>query len=291
MRYIDLDLLVADNDTQQLIETLDAARGAMLATLDSEARDQLIRQNQPNWVAFRTHFERAFGRKCWYTESSNPGTDDDIDHFRPKGRLAEDPDHGGYWWEALNWRNFRLSSHRANRLRKNPETYETLGKGDHFPLLNEEERCSGPSGDLARERPLLLDPTDPADPPLLTFDQDGRVALSSIFSEDDIAKLRFHTSRRYLHLDWPAFREDRQKLYTEVYIKVLDGDRANERFADGDAAAREPLKAAARDLIRMGNHLRPYSRAAQAYILRFRDRAWVKQIVLPHIPTTSELQA
>lgn len=284
MRYIDLDLLVGDPIVQPLIEATEAARVAVLEAPDMEARKKLIEAHRKDWAAFRAHFERIFGAKCWYTECKNPGTDDDIDHFRPKGRLAEDRDHEGYWWEALNWRNFRLSCHRSNRLRKNPDTGTTHGKGDHFPLLAEQDRCRVPDDDMCLERPTLLDPTDPADPPLLSFDPDGRVALSPLYDGDREAARRIEESRIYLHLDWPAFTEDRQRLYAAVYTRILDGDRADERLGRGDPAAKDSLRAIARDLIRLAGDLQPYSRAAQAYIMRFRDRDWIKRFVLPHIP-------
>jgi uncharacterized protein (TIGR02646 family) len=283
VRYIDLDLLVGDLEAQPAIDAADLARESILAEPEEEARDDLIDAHRKNWVAFRAHFERVFGRKCWYIECNNPGTDDDIDHYRPKGRLAEDETHGGYWWEALHWRNFRLSCHRANRLRGNPDTGGTHGKGDHFPLLQEAERCRVPADDIYREHPTLLDPTEPGDPSLLTFDIDGSTAVAPEYENDSDARRRVDDSRVYLHLDWPAFKEERQELYRSVYTKVLDGDRASERFDRGEHAAKDALKVTARDLIRMTGNKAPYSRAARAYVKAFRDRGWVKQLVIPNI--------
>lgn len=285
MRFIDLDRVASDPAVQPLIEAAEAARLAILAEPDPPARRALIKAHRAEWVAFRAHFVRIFGAKCWYTECENPGTDDDVDHFRPKGRLAEVSAHGGYWWDALNWRNFRLSCHRANRLRENPETLATHGKGDHFPLLSEADRCWQPGDDLCRERPALLDPTDPADPPLLTFDPDGTTAVSPLYAGNPDAQRRVDQSRLYLHLDWPRFKEDRQRLYQLIFTRVADGDRAVARLDRGEIGAKEALKSIARDLIRYADHSSPYSLAAQSYIQLFRDRTWVKQFVLPHIPT------
>ncbi len=283
MRYIDLDLLVGRPDVQPLIEATEAARQAVSAAGDAATRRALIAANRGQWVAFRSVFQAVFGEKCWYTESRNPGTDDDVDHYRPKGRIAERPGHGGYWWEALHWRNFRLSCHRANRLRENPETGVTHGKGDRFPLLDEQERWKRPS-DVCRERPTLLDPTDPSDPPLLTFEIDGRIAIAPEHASDATAARRVEDSRIYLHLDWPAFVSDRRDLYTSVFLKVLDGDRADLAFRRGEVGARDTLKAIARDLIRMAQDRATYSRAAVAYIHRFSDRDWIRRYVLRHIP-------
>lgn len=283
MRFIDLDLLIGDPRVQPLIDAAEAARREILAEPDPTRRRALIDAHRSKWVAFREQFQRVFGNKCWYIECRNPGTDDDIDHYRPKASVAEDPTHDGYWWEALSWRNFRLSCHRANRLRSNPESGETHGKGDHFPLLRESDRCRRPSDDICRERPTLLDPTDPSDPPLLTFNIDGSVALAPSHAADADAKRRVDDSRIYLHLDWPAFKEERQVLYREVMTKVHDGDRAADRWERGEIAAREALKTSIRDLIRMTRNEAPYSRVARAYVHIFRDRSWVRQCVIPNI--------
>jgi hypothetical protein len=283
VRYIDLELVPGQAGAPTLILAADEARQQLINEEDATVREALLESQRSIWVNFRPVFEQTFGRKCWYTESRNPGTDDDVDHYRPKGRIAEAPDHGGYWWEAFNWRNFRLSCHRANRLRRNPETGETHGKGDRFPLQDEAERWQGPR-DACHEHPSLLDPTDPEDPPLLTFDPDGRVAVAPTYADSDTAVERVEASRHLLHLDWPAFVEDRRAVFAEVYRRVLEGDEAEAGAERGEAGAKELLKASARALIRLAGDREPYSRAAIAYIRGFQDRDWVKRAVLPHIP-------
>ena len=284
MRFIDLRLAAADPAVVPLIDDAENARLAILSAPSAAERNSLIDSYRGIWVGFRPQFERIYGSKCWYTESENPGTDDDIDHYRPKGQLADGSGHGGYWWEALNWQNFRLSCHMSNRLRKNPETGETQGKGSWFPLLDDSARCTQPDDDLSRESPTLLDPTDPQDTALLTFDPDGRVALVTRFSGQEEAERRFDDSRRYLHLDWPAFAEQRQRLFAQIRWRVLEGDRARGSLSGDGGDAASWLKRVAGDLIEWAGHSKPYSRAAQAYILQFRDRSWVKEMVLPHIP-------
>ena len=284
MRFIDLSIAARDPKVIPLIERAEEARQAVLAEENAETRRNLIRSRHEVWVDFRTHFERIYGAKCWYTESKNPGTDDDIDHYRPKGALVGQDDHDGYWWEAFNWRNFRLSCHRANRLRTNPDTGDVHGKGAWFPLLKEADRCREPKDDLDQEQPTLLDPTDPGDAAILTFDQDGRVALAPGLEGDPNAQRRFEDSRKFLHLDWPMFLEERQSLFAKIHWKVTEGDQAGTKAANGDHTARAWLKGVAGELIDLAGELSPYSRAAQAYIMRFRDRAWVKLMVVPHIP-------
>lgn len=282
MRYINLNLMVGDPDAASAIQAAEEAYAEIRAEPDPARRRALIERYRGRWVAFRAQFERLYGEKCWYTECVNPGTDDDIDHYRPKGRINEDKDHGGYWWEALNWRNFRLSCHRANRLRENPDTGDTHGKGDNFPLLNPEQRWRDPDT-ACHEHPMLFDPASAADAAFLTFDINGKVALSPRFANDDVAKRRFNASRVHLHLDWPSIRRQRQMLYTEITRRVDDGNAAAAGLERGEAGARDQLNRVVGSLIEMTQPHQPYSRAAQAYIRHHRFRAWVEREVLPHI--------
>ncbi|MDO8210965.1 hypothetical protein [Conexibacter sp. CPCC 206217] len=286
MKFIDLDLVLRDAQAQMLIETAEAVRGELRAAPDAASRRELMRTKRAAWADFRALFERTYGAKCWYTESKNPGTDDDIDHYRPQRSVAEAPDHDGYWWEAFNWENLRLSCHRANRRRSNPDTGTVLGKGDHFPLLDEAHRWCSPDS-FCCEEPALLDPTDPEDPPHLTFDIDGRVAIAPAYARSDMAIRRVEASREFLHLDWPAFVDDRRDLYAVIYGHVLTGDRAEKAKLQGEAAAGETLKTVIRELIRLAGVDQPYSRAAAAYIRRFRDRTWIERVVLFYLPEIS----
>lgn len=283
MRYIDLDLLRGPADFEALITAADEAQQLVEDAAGPAARKALLTQHRQRWVGFRTPFEALVGEKCWYTESRNPGTDDDVDHFRPKSHVTECPAHGGYWWEAFNWRNFRLSSHRSNRLRGNPETGDTHGKGNHFPLLNEADRWMSHT-DACHERPSLLDPTNPLDPPMLTFGVDGRAALAPDYDDVADAPERIEASRTYLHLDWPSFVEARTALYGRIATRVDDGERlAAAALDDGEPAALEALKAVARDLIRLTDPREPFSKAALAYIRVYRDKPWLRRMVLGNI--------
>ena len=170
-----------------------------------------------------------------------------------------------------------------NRPRKNPETGETHGKGAHFPLVDESERWRRPT-DPCRERPKLLDPTDPEDPPLLSFNIDGRIAVALAYEDDSVAVSRVEASRIYLHLDWPRFVGDRRNLYAKIYLKVLEGDQAYVDMGRDVTGAKEKVKHVARELIRLVGDKKPYSKAAQTYVLLFRDRGWVQRFVLPHVP-------
>jgi uncharacterized protein (TIGR02646 family) len=113
-----------------------------------------------------------FHGKCAYCESSIRAVQPtDIEHFRPKGRVADCPGHPGYWWLAASWDNLLASCIDCNRRRyqdaqqldHDPLDDEVggqfnLGKGDLFPILGA-RRALTHADDHDAEDPALIDPT------------------------------------------------------------------------------------------------------------------------------------
>jgi uncharacterized protein (TIGR02646 family) len=102
------------------------------------------------------------GLKCAYCESDiRVGSPTDTEHFRPKAEIQIEGQgrRPGYYWLASNWENLLPSCPDCNR----PRYHETIagrrlaGKGNHFPLTDEDKRASGPGGEEL-EDPLLIDP-------------------------------------------------------------------------------------------------------------------------------------
>lgn len=278
MIFIDLEELKPL--IRHVLADLDEAQQAVNEESDPQRRAELIDRYRDRWIKCRDAMSRLSNDKCWYTECKNPGTDDDVDHFRPKGGVAEEPSHPGYYWLAFEWRNFRLSCHRANRPRRDAGTGETGGKAGHFPLVNPECRAWTKDDDLENESAALLDPTVPFDPTMLTFKPDGGADLSPEYKSDPVAEARFEHSRRYLHLNWPAFRDARLTLYNKIERTI---DRGSTLAPSGRAGIHD-VKGAfndiVRDLRRMMNPGEEYSKAARAYIESFGHVWWVSLIVL-----------
>ena len=147
-------------------DIVEARRQAVKYGLSRTARQALWREVSQDLAELGYH-------KCWYSESKNPASDANVDHFRPKGRVAEDCTHEGYWWLAFDWRNFRYSSQWCNQ-RRNRVNGTSGGKGNRFPLLPGSYRARTEHDPYKDEDPVLLDPTDPEDWKLLTFRVDGR---------------------------------------------------------------------------------------------------------------------
>lgn len=124
---------------------------------------------------------RLFANKCAYCETHYAAaTGPDIEHFRPKGAIAADDAHPGYWWVAMAWENLLPSCPDCNRPRKQTtvplgmsyQAFEELvykrgdatsGKATLFPIQG--PRTQPQSVDFDSEDPLLIDPTrhDPAE--------------------------------------------------------------------------------------------------------------------------------
>lgn len=117
--------------------------------------------------------ERLFHGKCAYCEtyysSSQPM---DVEHYRPKGAVAEDKGHPGYWWLAMSWENLLPSCIDCNRKRyqftplddghqANGAELDRLGSGkkDSFPIVDTNSRAeTTDAAALDHEKPLLLNP-------------------------------------------------------------------------------------------------------------------------------------
>ncbi len=123
--------------------------------------------------------ERMFHGKCAYCETFYASTQPlDVEHFRPKGAVADVEGHRGYWWLAMKWENLLPScidcNRKRNQITPNGDTSQvrlltntagftgstTIGSGkkDSFPIANEGVRAVTPNASLSNEFALLLDP-------------------------------------------------------------------------------------------------------------------------------------
>ena len=136
--------------------------------------------------------ELLFHDKCAYCETHHgAGGPVDIEHFRPKGAIKEDPNHQGYWWFAMDWNNLLYSCLDCNRMRgqvlvrpgmtheqveieRQKTKRQNAGKKDSFPIRN--ARLQPEQNDIASEDALLLDPTrcDPSDHLTFVADENDR---------------------------------------------------------------------------------------------------------------------
>jgi len=155
----------------------------------------------------KSALEELFFHKCAYCETPiSPGFDWDVEHYRPKGKVAEVAGHPGYYWLAYTWTNLYPSCQHCNQNRKDrplfadPAVGPAAGKLDQFPLADELTRAAAPQAGLHLERRLLLDPCTDDPSAHLTFGVDG-AAVAIGGSPIGAATIRvFNLNRRRLKL-------------------------------------------------------------------------------------------
>jgi uncharacterized protein (TIGR02646 family) len=133
-------------------------------------------------IVVKTALEKIYKNKCAYCESKiKHAASLQVEHYRPKAKVTEDEEHGGYYWLGLEWSNLLLSCPRCN---------QNGGKGNSFPIQG--KRASLPkaiiSGNetdrkdlfanyipLISERPLLLNPEINNPKIHFYFDENGKI--------------------------------------------------------------------------------------------------------------------
>lgn len=276
MRWVDLDKLEFPDGWQvkadrSLAELRTAITKADLAAQSdgsdvSTARKAVISEEfkkskrQKIWKELSPYLARLRKDKCWYSESKNSGSDKDVEHFRPKGAVAEDLDHEGYWWLAFDYQNYRYSCQWCNQRRVDTLNGTDGGKWDHFPVGGG-FRAQSEGDNCDDEEIELLDPTDPHDWKLLTFRPDGQPIPAKASGTREYA--RAEVSIWLYHLDRKEFVDDRRSLAGKVkrliqYMETLRPQIAIPRM-------RQLYKEQEKELLRLIDRDSEYSAAALAY--------------------------
>ncbi|HEV2417041.1 MAG TPA: hypothetical protein VGX94_04505 [Terriglobia bacterium] len=231
-----------------------ARKAAIAAGLNQTPRQKL-------WGDLKPHLSALSNGKCWYSESRNPMSDKNVDHFRPKGRVEEDPTHEGYWWLAFTPQNFRYASQWCNQRRVDGAHGTSGGKSDHFPILANGVRARREGDDLQLEDPELLDPIDPDDWKLLTFLPDGYPTPTRPAGTDE--HLRAAKSIETYHLHCEPLVNGRQAVAGTIKRIVEDLERLRPKI--DDPQVRATFKSRHVDLLRAIHPDSEYSAAARAY--------------------------
>lgn len=220
---------------------------AQLANKAGVARQQFINANadktwqNPHLVE---DLVQIVGRKCWYLDVKFTGSDHNIDHFRPWGRVREIDEEftivpglslPGYWWLALNWNNFRLACQHANQRRKDVTT--DGGKSDFFPVYSTRAPELTPLSKI-EELPLALDPCVKSDVKLLAFDKHGNpIYNSNNGMKNKLDAKRVATSIWLYHLNKSEIVTLRVKAMDQVSGLVQE---AGDEFVDWDRDSATP---------------------------------------------------
>jgi uncharacterized protein (TIGR02646 family) len=187
----------------------------------------------------RVALERLFVDKCAYCETKGvAGFEWDVEHFRPKGRVAERADHPGYYWLAYTWTNLFLSCTFCNQRRKdkprwdNEEEAAAAGKLDQFPVEPESSRAMAPGEDIEAEQRLLLDPCDDQPEDHISFTPKGSAIVRN-------GSTQGRTSIKVFVLNRKRLRDARAAKVREVVAHIEENVNAGN---DKDVATQATLQ-------------------------------------------------
>lgn len=219
--------------------------------------------------------------KCWYSEAREIYSFYDVDHFRPKNRAKQldGTKRDGYWWLAFDWRNYRLSGNIGNRANRD-EDNETRGKVDFFPVRDGSHLATGPESDLRDELFYLLDPTDPDDPPLLTFDESGYPKPAVLEKEGKWEYDRATITIKLLHLDYGPLVDERKRIWTRCTLRINQlQNLMQEQTGASSVTIKTQIKNIRNELREMISEKAELSSTARACLLSS-SPIWVRNCVL-----------
>jgi len=231
------------------------------------------------WSELKPDLEALSFGKCWYCETKQVRSPLAVDHFRPKSRVAECAHHHGYWWLALDPQNYRCACSYCNSPMSADASKDTLGKGVHFPLIDEALRNLRPE-DEKNESPCLLDPTVEVDPGYLWFMQDGQATPKHPRERSELFFKRADVSIRFYNLNDSKIADARSILAYEIKRQVIRGDKYLNDALAGDPAAYEHYEEVVRFLLKVIRPQSEYSAAARAFLAIYRDKEWVVTVLV-----------
>ncbi|QWA10375.1 hypothetical protein GTU79_24665 [Sodalis ligni] len=211
------------------------------------ARKKAINSKSDVWGTMSQILSGLSFGKCWYCESTELRSDNPVDHFRPKGKVAECPEHPGYWWLAFEWSNFRYSCTYCNSRRVDTET--SGGKQDHFPILPP-PMWNKSRDDVFIENPVLLDPTDIDDVNLLTFNINGE-ACPNVDDNSSPLYRRAKESVELYHLNHVPTKNARKRICQKVRMLVSNINRLSVQNFEENKLTIKDLKIQLHKMIRV----------------------------------------
>jgi uncharacterized protein (TIGR02646 family) len=264
-------------DPQRIAEKIDqawhtaAAQYAHdIAMMNAAERREYLRKTD-HWALIKNALKAAAFDKCWYCEALDQRADGAVDHFRPKGRVHECKHHPGYWWLAFDVANYRFCCTYCNsgrsRVDVESNTISKGGKQDQFPLIDESRRVSDPNiGSINNEAPVLLDPLNPLDCALLTFDLDGKAHASVDKCEAPIEYDRVERTIAIYHLNDPVLVKARKKLIWEVSEHLKNANEAHQDVLQGNARSKASRTTDLQRIHAKMSAPSPYSKAAKVAV-------------------------
>lgn len=258
MRAIDNSRIKSDEAWRKTVAAAEAAVAAG-AKLSSQS---------VVWTSVKDRLAALSSGKCWYCESREGRSDNAVDHFRPKSK---------YPFLAFSLENFRYSCTFCNSRRTNPETDETEGKGDLFPLFDGSPVATRVE-ELEDERPKLIDPCVAAQAGLLAFLSDGRPTPVRDAPPDLVERVK--TSITVYHLDHPELNEQRRRLALKLGRWINRANKHYEKIQQGpDADDEASYSEFVRNIFECISPTAELSLFARRFIMMHRSMPWIQDVL------------
>lgn len=290
MRYIDINKL--ENISNELNwNTIREKHLTEIALKSIPDRKEYINIH-PDWNKFQPAMLQLSHNKCWYSEAPIGNGDFEVDHFRPKNRAKQKIDYAnpkskstinkehGYWWKAYDWDNYRLSGALTNKLRRDRlgDCEDVKGKGDYFPLNLTVGRVANDEENLNCEDPILLDPTNPVDVSLLSFDKG--IAVPASTDDDDIDRVL--QTIFYYHLDLDQLNTARKIVWDDCIDQIKDAKESIDN-ANSILEKKAMMKKCFKELRKLvDSERKPYTSTAKACLMLYSEFGgynWLKNLV------------
>lgn len=190
------------------------------------------------WTCLKANFAALSDKRCWICEAPAARSDNAIDHFRPKNRVAEAlKNPSGYKWLAFDHRNFRYVCTFCNSRRLDVLGETAGGKADHFPLRDEAVRAYLETDDLDDEEPMLLDPCVDGDWKLLGCSVESGHPVAATDDAQDQERVKVSIDLYHLHQD--ALKKLRLTQIRDLDQKIAS---AKDRYEEMDGTAKRTKK-------------------------------------------------
>jgi hypothetical protein len=206
-----------------------------------KARNSYIDSKSAHWGKLKIWLQVLSFGKCWFSEVREKYSHYEVEHFRPKKvakGLNKNEERDGYWWLAFEYTNYRLCGNVGNRK-----------KGGWFPLKENSLISAADCRCEESETYFLLDPTDPYDPGLLAFNEEGNAIPSPECSTEWEKQRAVETIKRLKLSEHERLTEARKSLWQEITIEIEQFLEAKSKLSTGcNPGIKEKVKAHAKNI-------------------------------------------
>lgn len=138
-----------------------------------------------------------YNNKCAFCESdTTAGAVLQVEHYRPKAKVTDEPTHEGYYWLGYEWINLLYACSACNRAKSN--SFPIEGIRVFNPPMNgtnlDADRCKADDADLQAEKPLILNPEEGDFNPMehLIISPNGKIRKNSNRGEATIKTCKLY---------------------------------------------------------------------------------------------------